>query len=107
MEFKAGNPFRVHDVFHDLFLEEDEEVTNVIIDIVLIRKFLSARIFKRSTIKEIINNMWHIREKVTIEGLANNVFKLKEDKELMFSKRPLKCEWCTLGAKRMVGGCCD
>lgn len=92
MEFKTNNSFGVQDAFHDLLLKENEGVTNVVTDIVLIGKVLAGRMFKHSIVKEIINNMWHTREKVTIEGLTDNVFKftfkLKEDMKLIFSKRP-------------------
>lgn len=73
-------------------LIEDEGATYLITNMVFMGKILLFRLFKQFTIKEIINNMESTSARVITEGMAGNVFKftfkLKENKELIYSKRP-------------------
>lgn len=76
----------------NLFLEDEEEESKKFRDKTLIGKLLTTRRFNRSLVASITEGYWPIKRKVKVQAVAENIFKfnfeLKEDRDLVFDKRP-------------------
>lgn len=76
----------------NLSLEDKEEKSKKFRDKTLIGKLLTTRRFNKSIVASITKGAWPIKRKVNVQAIAENIFKfnfeLKEDRDLVFDKRP-------------------
>ncbi|KAF3447772.1 hypothetical protein FNV43_RR08476 [Rhamnella rubrinervis] len=75
LESKISKAVSLQDALSPLSLESNESEAVRLTEKVLVGKLLSARVFKRFTLSDIVRHSWQLKSRVQIEKIKENILK--------------------------------